>query len=346
MKAAIYKGIENMVVEEVADPKLPNDGVIVQVKACGICGSDLRTYYSGTSYVHPPAIIGHEIAGIITEIGKHAELPYEVGDRVSIAPPIHCGECYYCKRGRRNLCLNMEAIASDLPGGFAEYLSLPGTAVSKGCFARIPENLHFDEAAISELACSVIKCQEHYNINVNDVVVVLGAGPIGRLHVQLAKLRGAQTVILSDIAETRIEMAKTAGADILVNSTKEKLKDVVNNATDNLGASVVIVAAPSTSAAVEGQYFVAKGGKLILFAGFPKNDATVSLDGNLIHYSEIEIVGTAGFTDRHHELALALANKGSLNLKELISYDLQLEQIVDGIEAMKSGEALKVVIKP
>lgn len=346
MKAAVYKGIENMVVEEVANPQLPEDGVIVQVKSCGICGSDLRTYYSGTSYIHPPTIIGHEIAGTIVEIGPKADIPFEIGDRVAIAPPIHCGECYYCQRGKRNLCLNLKAVSSELPGGFAEYIALPGYAIAKGCFARIPDSLSFSEAAISELTCSVIKCQEHYNINVNDVVVVLGAGPIGSLHVQLAKLRGAQKVILSDILESRVEMARTTGADIIVNSAKSNLKDIVMEATNGLGASVAIVAAPSAQAALEAQYLVAKGGKLILFAGFPKADSIVALDGNLIHYGEIEVLGTAGFTNRHHQLALELASKGSLNLKELISYELPLEKIVEGIEAMKNGSALKVVVTP
>lgn len=347
MKAAIYQGIEDMVIKEISTPDVPVDGYLIKVMACGICGSDLRTYYSGTSYIQPPIIIGHEIAGEIVKTGPKAPTDYKVGDRVSVAPPVHCDHCHYCRLGRQNLCLNTEAIPSPrYPGGFAQYMTVDEYFVRQGTFARIPDNLSYDEAGISELACSVIRCHEHYNTNVNDTVVVLGSGPIGCLHTQLSRLRGAKLIIQADIMDSRLEMAKPFGADLLVNNAKENLKEIVMRETGGLGATMAIVAAPNPAAAPEALDVMAKGGQLIVFAGFSSGNSTLELDGNRIHYGEISIVGTAGYTKRHHLLALELASKGKLNLGGLITSTVSLDNIVEGIRSVKEGKDLKVVVNP
>lgn len=347
MKAAIYRGIEDMVVEEIAIPKVPADGYLIKIMACGICGSDLRTYYSGTSYIKPPIIIGHEIAGKIVETGPEAEAGFKVGDRVAVAPPVHCDHCHYCRQGKQNLCLNTEAIPSPrYPGGFAQYMTVDGYFARQGAFARIPDNLSYNEAGIAELASSVIRCHEHYNTNVNDTVVIFGSGPIGCLHAQLSCLRGAKLIIQSDILDSRLGMAKPFGADILVNNAKENLKEIVKRETEGLGATMAIVAAPNPAAAPEALDVMASGGQLVIFAGFSANNSTLQLDGNRIHYGEVSVVGTAGFTKRHHLLALELASKGRLNLADLITSTVSLDNIVAGIQSVKQGKDLKVVVKP
>jgi len=146
MKALVYKGIKNLVLEEVATPLCPPDGILIQVKACGFCGSDLRTYYSGHRYVNPPWIIGHEVAGEVVEVGKQIN-GYKVGDRLAVAPPVYCGKCYFCKKDLYYLCENIRELAQHWPGGFAKFMAIPREALKLGNINIIPQGLTYEEAA-------------------------------------------------------------------------------------------------------------------------------------------------------------------------------------------------------
>jgi len=345
MKAAIYRGIENIKIEEVSMPKCEDKGVIIRVNACAICGSDVRTYYKGTSYVKPNTIIGHEVVGTISEKGKDVG-NLEIGDRVAVGPIIPCGKCYFCQRGQQYLCLHEEDFGGMHPGGFAEYMHIIGKAITYGSVCRVPQDLSSQEATLAEPLSSVYKAHELCNTKSGDVVVVIGAGPIGCMHVEIAKIRGVKKVIQSEISDQRLKFAQNFGADVLIDSNKSNLTEKVKEETENLGADIVICAAPSTRIVEEGLQLVKRGGILLLFAGLPKDNPIVGLNGNLIHYNDINVIGTIGYSPRHFVESLDLIHRKGINPSKYITGTISLEKLTDGIERVKNGEELKLIVTP
>lgn len=345
MKAAIYRGIEKVEIVEVPMPKCENDGVVIRVNACAICGSDIRTYYKGTSYVKPNTIIGHEVVGTITEVGKNVN-HLKIGDRIAVGPIIPCGKCYFCQRGQQFLCLHEEDFGGMHPGGFAEYMHIIGKAITHGSVCKVPEDMSSQEATLTEPLSSVYKAHELINTKSGDIVIVIGAGPIGCMHVEIAKIRGAKKVIQSEISTQRLSFAQRFGADVLVDSNKTNLVEKVKEESENLGADIVICAAPSTEIVEEGLQLVKRGGTLLLFAGLPKDKPVVGLNGNLVHYNDIHIVGTIGYSPRHFFESLALIHQKRVNPSNYITGTIALDKIENGFERVKNGEELKLIVTP
>ena len=189
MKAAVFEAPEHMTVREVDVASCGPDDIVVKVHACGICGSDVRNFKAGLKGDVGPQIMGHEFTGVVSEAGAHVSR-LAVGDRVAIAPDVSCGACFYCKRGLVNLCMQHRMVGTHWPGGFAEYAHLPQVVLDRGMVHRIPPGLGLDEAALSEPASSVIAAQENAGVGLGDTVVI-GDGPIGCLHIEIARSRGA-----------------------------------------------------------------------------------------------------------------------------------------------------------
>ncbi len=164
MRAAVFEGIENMVTREVPIPQCEEDGILVRVESCGICGGDIRNFHNGLRAGVEKQIIGHEIAGVVEEVGSKVTR-FKVGDKVALAPDVSCGQCYYCKRGLVNLCMDHKMLGTHWPGGFAQYVHLPADVLQRGFVEFIPEGMSFDDAAIAEPASSVIACQEYNNVS-------------------------------------------------------------------------------------------------------------------------------------------------------------------------------------
>lgn len=336
-----------MEIQNVPDPPCPERGMIVEVEACGVCGSDLRTFQSGHPRVTPPWIIGHEVAGVVVEVGKEVR-DFQVGDRVAVAPPVYCGKCWYCKRGIYYLCINQRELAQAWPGGFAEYMVIPEEALAFGSIHRIPDGLSFEEAAISEPASSCVNAHEIAGTSLEDTVVIIGAGPIGCFHVEIARARGARKIILMDVLESRLELAQRFAPDHLIQNTS-KSKEYINEVkelTDGLGASVIIVACPSGEAQKDALAMAAKGGRVLLFGGLPKDQSQVLFDSNLIHYRGLHVIGATTFSPKHHQIALQMFAQGKIHAREYITHVLPLERFAEGLEALLQGKALKVVLKP
>ncbi|HOQ67214.1 MAG TPA: alcohol dehydrogenase catalytic domain-containing protein [Candidatus Atribacteria bacterium] len=346
MKALVFIEPGHMEIREVPKPECPAGGLLVQVKACGFCGSDLRTYRSGHSRVTPPWIIGHEISGIVEEVGKGVN-DFKEGDKVAIAPPVYCGKCWYCKRGIYHLCFNQREIAQHWPGGFAEYVAIPPEALAFGNVHLIPNGLSFEEAAISEPASSCINAQEIAQTSLEDQVVIIGAGPIGCFHVQIARARGAEKILLTDLLENRLELARRFSPDLLIQGGSESgyIEKIIEE-TQGLGPSVVVVAAPSGEAQREAIQMAAKGGRVIFFGGLPKDKSEVLLDSNLIHYRGLHVIGTTTFSPKHHEIALSMMSSHKIHARDYITHLLPLEKFQEGIDALLAGKALKVVFQP
>ncbi|MGQ9622999.1 MAG: alcohol dehydrogenase catalytic domain-containing protein [Candidatus Caldatribacteriaceae bacterium] len=348
MKALVFLGPGNMEIQNVPRPSCSEEGMVVKVEACGLCGSDLRTYQSGHPRVNPPWVIGHEVAGVVVEVGQRVN-SFQEGDRVAVAPPVYCGRCWYCRRGKYYLCLYQRELAQAWPGGFAEYMAIPPEALAFGSIHKIPDGLSFEEAAISEPASSCINAHEIANTSLEDIVVVIGAGPIGCFHVEIARARGAKKIILLEISETRLKLAKEKfSPDHTIQNigNPSNYIEKVWELTDGLGASVVVVACPSGDAQRDAIEMAAKGGRVLLFGGLPKNQRQVLFDSNLIHYRGLHVIGTTTFSPKHHEMALDMFNTKKIHAKEYITHVLPLERFREGIEAIQKGEALKVVLKP
>jgi len=190
MRAVVVKAPKDFGVERVEVPLCPARGMLVKVHSCGLCGSDLRTLRRGHHRVQLPWIIGHEVSGTVEEVGRGYPGPYKRGDMLSVAPPVFCGTCEFCRAARPELCEGYLEIGQRWPGGFADYLAVPNEACARGSIFSIPPGLDPAVATIAEPLSSTIHAQEKGNIGLGDTVVVIGAGPVGCMHVALARARG------------------------------------------------------------------------------------------------------------------------------------------------------------
>ena len=286
MRAAVYHGTADVRVEDVVRPTIGAGEILVKVKACAICGGDLRTFRHGHKAIHPPIILGHEIAGVIDEVGAGID-HYHVGDRVIVAPGIGCGACSYCLSGRQHLCYTRETIAHGYDGGFAEYVRIPASAVRAGNVNFIPDEVDYLAASLSEPLACVINGQEAMDIQLGDTVAVIGAGPIGIMHAELARARGAGKIFLLNRSRNRLDTARDLNYDAYIETGEDGGIQAVLDATDGLGANVVIVTAGSAAAQRAGIAMTGKMGKVCLFAGLPKDAPELTFDVNFVHYRQI-----------------------------------------------------------
>ncbi len=344
MKSAFLVGAREFELREVPEPVAPADGLVVEVKACGICGSDLRRWKEG-----PPAnalgiVPGHEAAGVVVHVGEKVT-KYAVGDHLAIAPDVRCNDCYYCRRGMVNLCdrLRFVGITPGYPGGFAEKMVLTGEILANGIVHKMPEGLTFLEGALAEPCCSVLTLHRKINTGLGDTVVVMGAGPIGCLHVVVAKARGA-LVIVSEPSQARRKLVQRFRPDAVVDPATENLADCVRERTEGIGADVVICANPVAQTQTQAVEIVRKAGRVVLFGGLPKKDPMVLLDANRIHYGEVEVVGAFSYHPDIHELALAVLERKIIRADLLVTHQFSLDQVGEAFETAASGESLKVVV--
>ncbi|WP_438313802.1 zinc-dependent dehydrogenase [Candidatus Caldatribacterium sp. SIUC1] len=349
MRAAVFYGPGDLRIEDRPVPLIGKGDVLVKVEACAICGTDVRIFHFGHRAITGPQVLGHEISGVIAEKGEAVE-GYEVGERVVVDPIVSCGQCFFCQRGLTNLCRvfkeRTEAFGYYYPGGFAEYVLVPEKAVRRGNLVKFPESLSFEEAAISEPMACALNGQLLSRVGLGDRVLVIGAGPVGCMHVALAKVFGATRVFVAEIQEARLSEAKRFGADRLINPAKENLREVVLAETQGIGPDVVIVAASSRKAQEEAVELAAPRGRVNFFGGLPKDDRMVQVDGNTVHYKELFIHGTSGATTAHIRTCLDLMSAGRIDGKAYISKVIALQELPEMLREIQKGPYLKVVVKP
>jgi len=348
MKAAVLEEIGRMEVKEVPTPKGDSQGVLIRVKSCAICGTDVRIFLYGHSKVRFPFIIGHEIAGEVVDVGKKAKEKFEdlkEGDRVIVAPGISCGKCDFCLQGVQNMCPFKKMIGYDLPGGFAEYFFLPLFGIKN--IIKIPNGVTFDEACTTEPLACCINGQRSLCISPSDTVAIIGAGPIGFIHFQLAKLKGAAKVILIDKSKQRLELIKKIDPEaVFLNSLEQDPVGGVLQETRGEGAKKIIVACSSGEAQEQALEMTSKRGKIVFFGGLPKENPFIKFNSNLLHYKEVTVYGSMGSTIRHHKLGIQLIASGKIPVHKMITSSVSLFQIVKGICRVKEGKELKVIVNP
>lgn len=343
MKAALMYGPSDIRVEEVDRPECPEGGAVLKVMAVGLCGSDIRNMTTDSRKGDYPHIYGHEIVGIVDEVSP-ALTKYKLGDRLYVYPVDHCLKCEMCRSGHSESCENAGDYVNR-QGGFAQYYAITAEQASRDSVFHIPEGVSFEKASLGEPLSSVYACQENIGVGLGDVVVILGAGPIGCLHAQLAKLRGAKTVIMIEINDRRLEQAKQFGVDFTVNSGRKDPVEAVKKLTGGKGADKVISANPSTAAQAQSIFMAKKGGTVVFFGGVKKG-ALTELDTNAIHYNSLWIYGHFGANTMQVQRSFELAVSDRFPTEKFITHILPLSEINRGIELTKTGEAIKVVLIP
>jgi len=345
MKAVVYYAPGDIRVEDnVPVPPCADDEIRARVDACAVCGTDLKAFNHGNPRIKAPKVMGHEFTGVLDTVGAKVS-GFDVGDRVVMATSVSCGECYYCRQGWTNLCVDLAPMGFTYEGGMAQYVTIPARALSSGHAVKVPEDVPAEHAALAEpLSCAVNSC-ENCGVQEGDTVVVIGAGPMGIMNACVAREFGAAAIILAEINELRLKQAAAFAFDRLANPAEEDLAQIVKEATGGLGADVAIVAAPAAAPQEQAPQLVRKRGTVCLFASLPSGNSEITLDSRTLHYNELRVVGSSDSTPKHVARAVQLISRGTLPAERLASHRLPLEDIFKAFELMQSGEALRVVLQ-
>jgi L-iditol 2-dehydrogenase len=345
MKAAVLTGVKSMEIREMPEPVLRDEGLIVEVATCAICGTDVKMHRYGYAAARLPLIPGHELAGTIAQSGAQ-ELGYCEGDRVTINPNIPCGVCYYCRRGLQTACDRLSIIGVHRDGGFTRFVHVPEQAVRQGSVFHIPEGVPSEEAALIDPASCAVNAAELSGTKPGDVVVVVGAGPAGCFNVEVSRVFGAEKILLVQRSPARLERARFTKADIFINSSRDDPVERVLVETGGRGADVVIVACASVEAQEQALHMVSKRGNVNLFGGLPKGSPSIQFESNLVHYGESSVTGTHGGSNRHCEIALDLIASGRINAKEYVSFQYGLSSFHEALKAAEDKKGLRVFVNP
>ncbi|RLG53909.1 MAG: alcohol dehydrogenase [Thermoproteota archaeon] len=342
MKAALLYGVKDLRLEEVDIPEVGPGEILARVRAATTCGTDLKIYKRGYvgGIIKYPQPFGHEWAGDVVKVGEGVQ-GIEEGIRIRAGNSTPCYKCPMCQKGLYNLCENR----TWLWGSYAEYVKVPAPIVKHNLHI-IPPNLSYAEAAITEPLACVLHGVLKAGIKLGDTVVVIGAGPIGILHTQLAKRMGAKKVIIGDLVEERLKIAEKLGADVTINVSEEDITSRVKEETGGLGADVVIEAVGLPTTWQKALELVAKGGTVLEFGGCPPG-TKIEVDTELLHYSEVTLLGTFHATPEEFSKAFDLISSGQINVKPIISMEKPLEEIKEVFDSiLQSKKVLKVSITP
>jgi L-iditol 2-dehydrogenase len=344
MKAAVYLDKDKMEVREVPTPQIDADSILVKVRACAVCGSDIRIFHHGNSRVKPPQILGHEAAGEVVEAGANVSR-FKPGDRVAIGADVPCGECSFCEAGIGNNCQINYAMGYQFAGSFAEYVLLNKTVVNYGPVHAIPDGMSFEEGALAEPLACVLNAVELTGIRLGDTVVIIGAGPIGCMIIPVAYMSGAAKVIVVQRSRPRMEAAKKFNADAYICSSEEDPIARVLEETGGLGADVIFTANPSPQSHGDALKMAKNRARVNLFGGLPAG-STVTLDTNIIHYKELFVMGAHGSLPRHHRQAIDLIAAKRPDIRPYISHRFPLDKTPEAFAAAEGHQGMRVVVQP
>jgi len=334
LRAALLKDYRKIEITELDEPKIGPHDLLIKVMACGLCPNDYRIYAGLVTWRKPPTTLGHEPSGVVVRVGDEVK-GFASGDKVAGESSIRCGYCRPCVEGRENLCLNRRAIGN---GSLSEYTAANEVYVNKF------ERASFDEAAFSEPLSCVLNGMRNSKVRLGDRVAVIGAGQIGLMHMQVAKLRGATTFVV-DIKAERLKLASRLGADHVIDSSSEDAGARIRELTGGEGADRVIVAIGNAAAIETGLASVGRMGSVNLFAS--TNPPTkVQVDPNLIHHSEVSLIGSYDKTRYDLRLATELIDEGRVDVKALISHRFDLNGTDEALRLLEKGAGVKILVEP
>jgi L-iditol 2-dehydrogenase len=318
---------------------------LIKVGANTICGTDLRILRGEkTSGVHRGTVLGHEVAGHVAEAGRGVD-GYDRDQPVAIAPVIPCGRCWECTHGMENLCAAQHIVGYDVDGGLAEHLLVPAEAVSAGNVVKAGVELPSEQLALAEPLSCVVNGQRRSGIRAGSNVVIMGAGPIGLFHLQLARLSGADNVIVSEPDAARRAHAERLGASATVDPVAGDLAQATLEATGGVGGDAAIVCIGIPELVNQAVNLTRPGGTVNLFAGLA-GTGLAELDGNRIHYKELVITGTANSRRADYALALRMIETGRIDTASMVTHRFPLAAVVEAIQTVTDREAVKVAVLP
>ena len=271
---------------------------------------------------------------------------FAVGERITLATTVACGNCPYCARGLGNMCPNAKPISYDFDGAFARYVAIPPMALAGRNVIKVPDAVPDDAAALSEPLSCAINAQELAGLHAGDRVLIVGGGPLGALHAEVAKALAAADVMIVQRSEPRLSLLRKLRGVRVIDGAAEDVAAVVKERTEGLGADVVIVCAPSREAQEGAIGLARKGGAISLFASLPKGASDITLDSRIIHYGELRVVGASDSRPEHVTRAVQMMAAGQIDWEHLITHRLPLAEIHAGLQLMKDKQSLKVLVYP
>ena len=344
MQAIVYHAPGDIRVEEIPKPPCGSGEVLVRVDACAVCGTDLKSKLHGNSRIKAPLVMGHEFTGIVETVSPDAVGGFAPGDRIVMATTVACGQCFYCRRGWRNLCENLAPMGFSYPGGMAEYTAIPALALEGGHVIKVPKHVEARHAALAEPVSCAVNSIRQSDVQQGDTVLVMGAGPMGLLNALAARAAGASVLLLSEPNPLRRKQAEQFDLDRVLDPEMDDVLQVVRDATEGRGADVVIVAAPAALPQEQALSLVRRRGSVCLFASLPIGKSMLTIDSRILHYGEIRLVSSSDSTPEHVREAVEIIAAKQIPVDKVVSHCLPLSEIDKAFELMMSGEALRVVL--
>ena len=340
MQAALLYDKKDLRVQEVPQPKIGEGEILLRTISASVCGTDIRMWKNGHAFATPerPLIIGHEMSGLVAEVGPGVSR-YQVGDRVCVAPNYNVTSSKLSITGDGHLDPDYRALGVHEHGAFAEFVRIPREAVSQGNVFPIPTNVTFAEAALVEPLACVYNAYEKVRTSPGDVVLIIGAGPIGVMHAKISRMAGAGKVILNDKHENRLQIARTIDKSFI--TIEGDPGNEVMQLTRGSGPDVVITACSASCAQTLAVEIAAVNGRVVFFGGLPKGKSLVQLDTNLIHYKQLLVTGTARQSLRHFLKSLDLIANDLVDVEDLLTSTHPISEINKAIENAASASGLK-----
>ncbi len=343
MKAVFLKDAVNLVTEKVSIPDCGADEAVVRVEACGICRTDMKCYFQGQRDLKMPRILGHEIAGIVLAVGKNVN-DIEPGSHVQVYPGISCGNCRYCLQGSDNMCEQLAIMGFNHDGGFSAYLKVPARSLQAGALNLIPKGISFAEATLTEPLACCINMLEAVDIRAGDKLLIFGAGRFGLLTAMLTRLRGAGRVMLAEPDYHRRTVAREIGFDLCFDPHDPHLQEKLSNCTEDQGVNLAITCTPHPGALIQAVQLLNKKGRLGFFSGLVGPENSKNADLNLIHYKELTLKGAYGCSLKHNHAALELLGTGVIDAGKLITREISIDELREGLLMVKNQAELSVVV--
>lgn len=340
MISSYFMGNQTFQVREEPVPAVGPGEVLVKVAACGVCGTDVHIYHGdkGSAEVTPPVVLGHEFSGVVEAVGENVAA-VRPGDHVTVDPNIYCGKCRSCRMGRKQLCSALFAVGVNRNGGFAEYCAVPEAQ----CFL-LSKDVPLRYGAMAEPLACCIHGMDRADVRTGETVLVVGGGAIGMMMLQLARLRGASLVAVSEPVAMRRGIAEQLGADFTVDPVSENLTDAWKEKTGGAGPDVIIECVGNTTAVRQAFEAADRGSRILLFS-VPKPETAHPLSLMDVYQKELTVMGSMINPDTHARAA-ELINRNRIRLEEIITHSFPLRQLEEAVKMQMSDESLKVIVEP
>ena len=342
MKAVMYRGIGQIAVEEIAKPEMKADDYLVEVLYAGLCGTDIKTYKQGHRYFTPPCVLGHEFTGRIVAAGPEVDASL-VGKKVVVAPYSGCGHCEMCESGFEELCTSWPRPGTE--GAFTEYLTV-SKALSEAAMLVMEDDMDEKVMSLAEPFACILNSMGKSQVKPGQTALVIGAGPMGLLHIEGLKLAGVKEILVSEFNETRGKIAESMGAKVINPGKTPDVKAEIKKLLGGKKLDQIFVCVGIPAVVEDAMKLIDKGGTVNIFGGLISG-CTITIDPNIIHYSEVSVVGTFGFSSKNFMDAARSIAEGKVDLSNLVTHEFALEDADKAFElgAHPTDDVVKIVVK-